>query len=339
MDFRAEILSETALVIGDPSRSASKRENNVLILAGGAGSGKSFVYTKIIDFEGKVFNVDSIKSKLIYTGKYKTNDENLKKHLQLYKTKLQNSRNFEHKSVEVLKELKSPKSKYYYLCKDLPDSLNPNELDLSNEAHVTFLHKYVEHYQLGKKGIENFFNSIDVNSQHKPNVIFDVTLKNIDKLKEISELVIKAGYKKENIHIVWILTDLELASENNSNRERSINTIILHDTHTGVSGTMSDIMKHTVDVRDYADGDIWIMFNRISRTGKDDLNKDIEKDDNYIKVTKGINGKSLFEVKRYTAVKIKDQKGDVYSKSQIKEQLKDVFEKILNYTPIGSFTL
>jgi len=46
-----------------------------------------------------------------------------------------------------------------------------------------------------------------------------------------------------------------------------------------------------------------------------------------------------FEVKRYTAIKIKDRGSAVYSTKQIENQLKDVFKKILNYVPTGSFNL
>lgn len=101
MDFRAEILSETALVIGDPSRSASKKENNVLILAGGAGSGKSFVLSKIIDFEGKLFNVDDLKSKLIDYGSRS----------EVF------SSNFAKKSADVIKDLKNQKTRFSKICK------------------------------------------------------------------------------------------------------------------------------------------------------------------------------------------------------------------------------
>jgi hypothetical protein len=40
-------------------------------MAGGGGSGKSFILDKLILFEGKVFNIDSSKELLILYGKKK----------------------------------------------------------------------------------------------------------------------------------------------------------------------------------------------------------------------------------------------------------------------------
>ena len=38
--------------------------NNVLIAAGGAGSGKGYVLSEILLFQGKTFDVDEIKKKI-----------------------------------------------------------------------------------------------------------------------------------------------------------------------------------------------------------------------------------------------------------------------------------
>ena len=55
------IINEDAIQLGGKS----EKYGNVLILAGGAGSGKGFAYDMAIDFDGKKFDVDELKTKKI----------------------------------------------------------------------------------------------------------------------------------------------------------------------------------------------------------------------------------------------------------------------------------
>ena len=48
---------------------AYPRSGNLLILAGGAGSGKGFILKELIGLEGKVFDVDDLKSKALKAPK------------------------------------------------------------------------------------------------------------------------------------------------------------------------------------------------------------------------------------------------------------------------------
>ena len=59
-----EFLEERALNIGDKSVSYPKF-GNILILAGDAGAGKGCASTRMIAFEGKRFDVDTIKTDLL----------------------------------------------------------------------------------------------------------------------------------------------------------------------------------------------------------------------------------------------------------------------------------
>lgn len=45
----------------------------------------------------------------------------------------------------------------------------------------------------------------------KPNVIFDITLDEIKKLREYSYYAQLGGYDLKDMHIVWVLTDIEVA--------------------------------------------------------------------------------------------------------------------------------
>jgi len=45
----------------------------------------------------------------------------------------------------------------------------------------------------------------------KSNVIFDITLDEIKKLREYSYYATLGGYDPKDMHIVWVLTDIEVA--------------------------------------------------------------------------------------------------------------------------------
>lgn len=60
---RAKLLQEVLITLNQKSN--DNKFGNVVILAGGAGSGKGFVLTNMIDIQGKVFDVDALKSFMI----------------------------------------------------------------------------------------------------------------------------------------------------------------------------------------------------------------------------------------------------------------------------------
>ena len=78
--------------------------------------------------------------------------------------------------------------------------------------------------------------------------------------------------------------------------------------------TMKEVVKDSNEYRKYADGDIWIFFNRA------------EVDNSLIR------GQSSFVVDRYTAIRIKEA-GKPANYDAIE---KEVIRKINSYVPSGS---
>ena len=99
--------------------------------------------------------------------------------------------------------------------------------------------------------------------ERKPNLIFDVTLKDMRKLQKITNQVSTIGYDKKNIHIVWVVNDIEVAKRQNLSRSRTVPVEILVNTHRGVSMTMHDILGMGKDLSKYMDGDIVFAFNKV----------------------------------------------------------------------------
>lgn len=268
-----EFLEERVLNIGDKSVSYPKF-GNILILAGGAGSGKGFASTRMIAFEGKRFDVDAIKTDLL-----------------------------KFKPAELSKKFAEQTGRYL-------ESIN-----LADPVDASLMHQFVADNKLDDKMLTTFFLAQVGNPNHKPNVIMDVTLKNIDKLKEISELAQLGGYDRKKIHIVWIVNDFNVAIAQNKARSRTVSSEIMFKTHIGAAKTMKELVANSDKYRNYADGDIWVLFNKANVDNK--MTK---------KMTKG---QTSFVVDFYTAMRIK-KAGQPANYAEVEQQ---IIDKINSYVP------
>lgn len=207
-----EYLMEKLITFGGK---AYPRNNQVLILAGGAGSGKGWVLKNLVGLEGKTINVDDFKDFLLKsrTGK-------------------------EYSQGEI------------------------DKLDLKNPDDVGRLHQWAKDLNLEDKMIDALMKGTPAEKVLKPNLIFDVTLKDAKKLDEINRIVSAMGYQKEDIHLVWVLNDIEIALQQNAKRSRTVAPAIVKATHYGVAGLMKEVFKGKIDLQKYLDGDFYIALNR-----------------------------------------------------------------------------
>lgn len=210
--------------------------NQVVILAGGGGSGKGFVQSNLLGIEGKVFDVDAIKSTSL-----------------------------------GLQQIKDEVSSKYGINKNLPLDKFRKEA-LKNPDVVKYLHFRLGdgNKEMGIKGMNMeqtikytlYRTVLSADADRKPNLIFDSTTKRLEKVYEIAEYCISLGYNPEDIHLVWIFNDVKVAMKNNYSRARQVPTDTLFETHIGAAGTMIDIIKNSEKVEGIIDGDIWIVFNQ-----------------------------------------------------------------------------
>lgn len=245
-------LDEALITFADQ---AYPTNGHVVIMAGGAGSGKGFVLDKLVGMEGKVFDVDALKSLATRTPKLiKTVKDNL--------------------GIDISK----------FDPKNDPDVLK-------NPDNVGMLHDIIgNELNLPNKQQQAFFTSVLTSHPSlKPNIIFDVTLKDMRKLDNITRHVQNLGYDKKNIHIVWTVNDIEVAIQQNKERERVVPIEILINTHRGVSSTMNDIIKMGAGLKKYMDGDIVLAFNQRkvdSTLEKSGRGGEYIKDVNYVHIKK-----------------------------------------------------
>jgi len=217
----AEALLEKLITFGGQ---AYPKFGNIVIMAGGAGSGKGFVLSNLVGVEGKVLDVDALKTMAA-------------------------------KAPLIQKRIKAE------MGVDIADLASK----LKDPDNVSKMHEIIGDYlKLDKRVNKTLYRGIIAAApDRKPNVIFDVTLKDLQKLQNITRQVSQLGYKKENIHIVWVVNDIEVAKKQNLARSRTVPTEILINTHRGAANTMGDIINMGKSLQKYMDGDIVFAFNKV----------------------------------------------------------------------------
>ena len=162
-------------------------------------------------------------------------------------------------------------------------------LDLRQPENVAKIHELLaDVYGITKKHQATAFASIvAAPADRKPNLIFDVTLKDMAKLASISRNVSQLGYNKQNVHIVWVVNDVGVAMQQNQQRDRVVPKEILMTTHEGAALTMRKILNMGDQLTEYMDGAIYISFNKVgvdTDLAKSDRGGSYLKDANYIRV-------------------------------------------------------
>lgn len=221
MKEQYDVLLEKLITLGGQ---AYPKFGNVVIMAGGAGSGKGFVKDKLLGMEGVVFDVDALKT-------------------------------LASKTPAIQKKVKD----------ELGVDIAKIASNLKNSENVSRLHEIIGDYlQLDDKRLKTLYTSILTTApDRKPNLIFDVTLKDLRKLEKITRQVKGIGYEPKNIHIVWVVNDIEVAATQNAKRDRVVPHEILVNTHRGASNTMHDIVNMGTQLKKYMDGDIIFAFNKV----------------------------------------------------------------------------
>ena len=216
-----DVLLEKLITFGGQ---AYPKFGNIVIMAGGAGSGKGFVKDKLVGIEGKVFDVDELKTLAA-------------------------------KTPAIRKKVQA----------EFGVDLENLAANLKKPENVAKLHEIIgDAMKLPDKRMQAFYASVlSAADDRKPNIIFDVTLKDLRKLEKLTRQVAAIGYNKKNVHIVWVVNDIEVAKAQNAERDRTVPVEILVNTHRGASQTMLDIINMGKMLDDYMDGDIVFAFNKV----------------------------------------------------------------------------
>lgn len=113
------------------------------------------------------------------------------------------------------------------------------EYDFKNTEDVAELHAKVKNKGWKEKERDRVFNNA-TNTERLPNICFDVTCKDIDDLNEILTRVVPLGYK---VTLVWVVGNVDVASENNKKRNRTVPEKLLRGTHAAVNEFLPDLLS------------------------------------------------------------------------------------------------
>lgn len=196
---------------------------------------------------------------------------------------------------------------------DNPEIAN---LDLKKPEDVFKLHQYVSDKGLADKQIDNLLKNAS-SDKGLPNLLFDVTLKNSKKFDDISEKLMAYGYQPQDMHLVWVLADYEIAIVQNQERPRVVPADIMFQTHTGAASTMSQILKGELPKN--LQGEVYVMLSEKGKT-------DIYLDPKTGKAKTGISaltGKETITVKDFPYIKVKDAGKSIRKDKEIQAQVYD----------------
>jgi hypothetical protein len=237
-EFELKKLEEKLIVYGNDAK-----YGQIVFLAGGAGSGKGFAIKNFMHGElFKIRDVDELKTAFMALDDMKkfTLDDLLTK----YGDKISE------KDKETIQRDVIDKG---YTLKDL---------NLKEKTHVYALHVLVAATGIKNKTLDLILSN--AKESKLPNIMFDMTFKDVADLNETVPKLISAGYAPKNIHVTWILTQYEVAIKNNAGRARVVPDNIMLATHSGAAITMSYLIKNGLP-RD-VDGGMYVVLNNRKNT-------------------------------------------------------------------------
>ena len=82
------------------------------------------------------------------------------------------------------------------------------------------------------------------------------------RLNAVVPDLIEAGYKPKNIHIVFVMTDVEIAVERNRSRDRTIPDEVVMRTNRGARINFYRLFFKGSQATALVDGDYYVVINR-----------------------------------------------------------------------------
>ena len=275
-----------------------KKYGQIVFIAGGAGSGKGFAIKHFMQGEiFKVLDVDELKKafqKLDELGKF-----SIQEVFSKYGNKI------------------SAKDKM--LIDDIIGSNGLSEktlkdFELTKPNHVYALHILVKATGAKEKILDLILDGAKIG--RLPNILFDITFKDISEFKRIIPLLTNAGYKETDVHLTWVLTNYQVAIKNNKSRDRVVPEDILLATHKGAAQTVYSLVRDGTPKE--IDGSVYIILNnrentvlwidpKTNKPYKTKFNEPIVKDFTYLKIKEpGKSANKEIDIKKQLLTWIRD---------------------------------
>ena len=188
-----------------------KRYGQVVILAGGAASGKTFAKKHFIRSEDyKVIDPDQVKYLMVALA---------------------------NKGSEAFKDVKG--------------------VDMTNPDDIQKVHNTMNDMRLGTKRRDVMYGD-NPNRSELPNLMLDRTLAWGTEVTSITRKLVKAGYKPENIHVIWVLTDFQFALQVNRKRKRTLPDEVIMFTHKGAKTSLVNLIFGRTSA--LVNGEVYVIY-------------------------------------------------------------------------------
>ena len=277
-EITEDILNEKLITYGN-----RKPYGQIVFMAGGAGSGKGFAISNFVDSASfKIRDVDEMKKQIQILNRLGKLD--IRSILKKY------GRNIKLKDLDLIRKIEK-------------DGYKLQNFNLKNPDHVYALHILVKAIGIKDASLEKLLLGKN-NPETLPNILFDITAKDINDITSILPKLKQVGYKPENVHLTWVLTNYVTAMYNNKNRARMVPEDILLKTHEGASNTIWGIVTKALPKG--MNGRVDVILNNPEHTV---FFKD--------KDGKVING----NVKGFLSLPLKKEKGGIYAEKVWKTKL------------------
>ena len=277
-EITEDILNEKLITYGN-----RKPYGQIVFIAGGAGSGKGFAISNFVDSASfKIRDVDEMKKQIQILNRLGKLD--IRSILKKY------GRNIKLKDLDLIRKIEK-------------DGYKLQNFNLKNPDHVYALHILVKAIGIKDTSLEKLLLGKN-NPETLPNILFDITAKDISDITSILPKLKQVGYKPENVHLTWVLTNYVTAMYNNKNRARMVPEDILLKTHEGASNTIWGIITKALPKG--MNGRVDVILNNPEHTV---FFKD--------KDGKVING----NVKGFLSLPLKKEKGGIYAEKVWKDKL------------------
>ena len=277
-EITEDILNEKLITYGN-----RKPYGQVVFMAGGAGSGKGFAIKNFVDSASfKIRDVDEMKKQLQILNRLGKLD--IRSILKKY------GRNIKLKDLDLIRKIEK-------------DGYKLQNFNLKKPDHVYALHILVKAMGIKDNTLEKLLLGKN-NPETLPNILFDITAKDITDITKVIPKLKAVGYKPENIHLTWVLTNYVTAMVNNKNRARMVPEDILLKTHEGAANTIWGIVTKALPKG--MNGRVDVILNNpehtVFFTDKDG---------------RTING----NVKGFLSLPLKKEKGGIYAEKVWKDKL------------------
>jgi hypothetical protein len=217
-EITEDILNEKLITYGN-----RKPYGQVVFIAGGAGSGKGFAISNFLDSASfKIRDVDEMKKQLQVLNRLGKLDINsiMKKY----------GKSIKPKDVDLINKIQD-------------EGFKLQNLNLKNPDHVYALHILVKAIGIKDASLEKLLLGKD-NPDILPNILFDITAKDVTDITSVIPKLKAVGYQANNIHLTWVLTNYVTSLVNNNSRSRKVPDgsmgaeNIMLKTHEGASNTI-----------------------------------------------------------------------------------------------------